>query len=206
MTSQEAAGQNRRHAKFFDGLVDMIPAQFYHPPEHEVVNTKYLKKNAKTAHKQAMKAQRKQNKRNKLDPNKAKTALGIQKEKAAAAAAAQQPIEAEEQQAVAGNEPQAPAAEQVPAKTLMLPQQAPASKAELSQRLEKRLQVSTVIRQRSKSLFMHCLAAAPHKLLRLGTAMHARLEFCSAAIACITPLTANAADKAVGQQSTRCQL
>ena len=132
--------QNRRHAKFFDGLVDMIPAQFYHPPEHEVVNTKYLKKNAKAAHKQAMKAQRKQNKRDKLDPNKAKTALGIQKEKAAAAA--QQPAKAEEQQAAADDDPQEPAAEQVPAKTLMLPQQAPASKAELSQRLEKRLQVN----------------------------------------------------------------
>ena len=144
MTSQEAAGQNRRHAKFFDGLVDMIPAQLYHPPEHEVVNTKYLKKNAKAAHKQAMKAQRKQNKRDKLDPNKAKTALGVQKEKAAAAAA-QQPAEAEKQPAAAGDEPQEPAAEQVPAKTLMLPQQAPASKAELSQRLEKRLQVTAMI-------------------------------------------------------------
>lgn len=159
MTSQEAAGQNRRHAKFFDGLVDMIPAQFYHPPEHEVVNTKYLKKNAKAAHKQAMKAQRKQNKRDKLDPNKAKTALGIQKERAAAAAA-QQPAKAEEQQAAAGDEPQEPAEEQGPAKTLMLPQQAPASKAELSQRLEKRLQVTAEIQQHPTFLGVHCLAGA----------------------------------------------
>ena len=72
-----------RNAKFFDRLVDLVPAKYYHPDDHELVNVKYLKKNAKAAAKQAMKEQYKQNKRIKLNPDTAKTSLQIQKQQAA---------------------------------------------------------------------------------------------------------------------------
>ena len=71
-----------QNAKFFDRLVDLVPAKYYHPSDQELVNTKYLKKNAKAAAKQAMKEQYKQNKRAKLDPDTAQTSLQIQQQKA----------------------------------------------------------------------------------------------------------------------------
>lgn len=70
------------NAKFFDRLVDLVPAKYYHPSDQEVVNTKYLKKNAKAAAKQVMKEQYKQNKRAKLNPDTAKTSLQIQQQQA----------------------------------------------------------------------------------------------------------------------------
>lgn len=71
-----------QNAKFFDRLVDLVPAKYYHPSDQELVNTKYLKKNAKAAAKQAMKEQYKQNKRAKLNPDTAQTSLQIQQQKA----------------------------------------------------------------------------------------------------------------------------
>lgn len=71
-----------QNAKFFDRLVDLVPAKYYHPSDQELVNTKYLKKNAKAAAKQAMKEQYKQNKRAKLNPDTAQTSLQIQRQKA----------------------------------------------------------------------------------------------------------------------------
>jgi len=71
-----------QNAKFFDRLVDLVPAKYYHPSDQELVNTKYLKKIAKAAAKQAMKEQYKQNKRAKLDPDTAQTSLQIQQQKA----------------------------------------------------------------------------------------------------------------------------
>lgn len=68
------------NAKFFDRLVDLVPAKYYHPSDQELVNTKYLKKNAKAAAKQVMKEQYKQNKRAKLNPDTAKTSLQIQQQ------------------------------------------------------------------------------------------------------------------------------
>ena len=72
----------QQNAKFFDRLVDLVPAKYYHHSDQEVVNTKYLKKNAKAAAKQGMKEQYKQNKRAKLNPDTAKTSLQIQQEQA----------------------------------------------------------------------------------------------------------------------------
>ena len=72
----------QQNAKFFDRLVDLVPAKYYHHTGQEVINTKYLKKSAKAAAKQAMKEQYKQNKRAKLNPDTAKTSLQIQQEQA----------------------------------------------------------------------------------------------------------------------------
>lgn len=68
------------NAKFFDRLVDLVPAKYYHPSDQELLNTKFLKKNAKAAAKQVMKEQYKQNKRAKLNPDTAKTSLQIQQQ------------------------------------------------------------------------------------------------------------------------------
>lgn len=70
------------HAQFFDRLVDLVPPKYYHASDQELVNTKYLKKNAKAAAKQAMKQQGKQNKRAKLNPDTAQTSLQIQQQHA----------------------------------------------------------------------------------------------------------------------------
>lgn len=68
------------NAKFFDRLVDLVPAKYYHPSDQELLNTKFLKNNAKAAAKQLMKEQYKQNKRAKLNPDTAKTSLQIQQQ------------------------------------------------------------------------------------------------------------------------------
>lgn len=68
------------NAKFFDRLVDLVPAKYYHPSDQELLNTKFLKKNAQAAAKQLMKEQYKQNKRAKLNPDTAKTSLQIQQQ------------------------------------------------------------------------------------------------------------------------------
>ena len=108
------------HARFFDRLVDLVPPKYYHGSNVELVNTKYLKKNAKAAAKQAMKQQHKQNKRAKLDPDTAKTSLQIQQQQANEL---HQQTEDEDVEA-AGPGPQDSAAQSQqakPAKTLNLP-------------------------------------------------------------------------------------
>ena len=67
------------YARFFDKLVSLVPAQHYHE-KPEVVNVKYLHKQEKKLAKQMLKQQGKQNKRAKLDPETAKTALDVQQQ------------------------------------------------------------------------------------------------------------------------------
>jgi len=69
------------HSEFFDHLVDLIPAKYYHESDFEVVNPRYLKKAEKAAAKMAAKEAYKKAKRAKLDPDQAKTSLEVQKEK-----------------------------------------------------------------------------------------------------------------------------
>lgn len=115
-----------QHAKFFDRLVDLVPAKYYHPSDQELVNTKYLKKNAKAAAKQAMKEQYKQNKRAKLNPDTAKTSLQIQQQQAERL---QQSDDSDEEEANLAQPTQQNTAQQQPAqeqksdpvKTLQLP-------------------------------------------------------------------------------------
>ena len=108
------------HARFFDRLVDLVPPKYYHGSNVELVNTKYLKKNAKAAAKQALKQQHKQNKRAKLDPDTAKTSLQIQQQQANELHQGDEDGDAE----TAGPGPQDPAIQSQqtePAKTLKLP-------------------------------------------------------------------------------------
>lgn len=72
------------HARFFDHLVELVPAKYYLATDTEQVNLKYMKKSARDAAKAAFKQQHKQNKRAKLDPDQAKTTLELQKAAAAA--------------------------------------------------------------------------------------------------------------------------
>ena len=107
------------NAKFFDRLVDLVPAKYYHPSDQELVNTKYLKKNAKAAAKQVMKEQYKQNKRAKLDPDTAKTSLQIQQQQADDM---QQSYSSEENDAAEPDLPQPAQAQKTePVRTLNLP-------------------------------------------------------------------------------------
>ena len=106
------------NAKFFDRLVDLVPAKYYHPSDQQLVNTKYLKKNAKAAAKQVMKEQYKQNKRAKLNPDTAKTSLQIQQQQVEE----QQSDSSEEDDAVEPDLPQpAQAQKPEPVRTLNLP-------------------------------------------------------------------------------------
>eukprot|EP00983_Pelagomonas_calceolata_P106101 1159199-Pelagomonas_calceolata.AAC.8 len=57
------------HSRFFDHLVDLIPAKYYRADEHEHVELRFLPQQAKAAAKQDFKKQAKANKRRKLDPN-----------------------------------------------------------------------------------------------------------------------------------------
>jgi hypothetical protein len=68
------------HARFFDHLVELVPAKYYLAAEQEQVNLKYLKKSTRDATKAAFKQQYKQNKRAKLDPDQAKTTLELQRQ------------------------------------------------------------------------------------------------------------------------------
>ena len=107
------------NAKFFDRLVDLVPAKYYHPSDQELVNTKYLKKNAKAAAKQVMKEQYKQNKRAKFDPDTAKTSLQIQQQQADDM---QQSYSSEENDAAEPDLPQPAQAQKTePVRTLNLP-------------------------------------------------------------------------------------
>ncbi|KAF5843024.1 surfeit locus protein 6-domain-containing protein [Dunaliella salina] len=57
------------HSRFFDHLVDLIPAKYYRADEHEHVELRFLPQQAKAAAKQDFKKQAKANKRKKLDPS-----------------------------------------------------------------------------------------------------------------------------------------
>lgn len=137
-----------QNAIFFDQLVDLVPAKYYHPSDKEVVNTKYLKKNAKAAAKQAMKEQYKQNKRAKLNPDTAKTSLQIQQQQAEKLKQSDDSEEDEDDmppqapQQSSAQQLQRPAQEQKPepVKTLQLPAGDALSHSDLQQKLQQRLQ------------------------------------------------------------------
>mmetsp|Transcript_15557 Transcript_15557/g.26906 ORF Transcript_15557/g.26906 Transcript_15557/m.26906 type:complete len:396 (-) Transcript_15557:734-1921(-) len=65
------------HSSFFDRLVELIPARFYHGGE-ELVHLVGMKKAERAAAKQDLKAKAKDNKRAKLDPNAPSTSLAVQ--------------------------------------------------------------------------------------------------------------------------------
>ncbi|PSC68647.1 surfeit locus 6-like protein [Micractinium conductrix] len=78
------------HSRFFDALVDLVPARHYlEGAEDKVVNLKYMKKSARDEARAAFKQQHKAVKRAQLDPDTAKTTLELQKEAAAKQAAQQ---------------------------------------------------------------------------------------------------------------------
>ncbi|KAJ9519430.1 hypothetical protein QJQ45_023071 [Haematococcus lacustris] len=66
-------------SRFFDHLVDLVPAKFYHGDSENLVNLRTMKKAARAAAKQDFKAAAKENKRVKLDPDAPATALEMQK-------------------------------------------------------------------------------------------------------------------------------
>lgn len=71
------------HAAFFDHLVELVPARYYHDLDADRVNTKYMKKTDRMAAKAAFSKQHKQNKRDKLNPEKQQGTLAVQKQLAA---------------------------------------------------------------------------------------------------------------------------
>lgn len=73
----------KAHARFFDHLVDLIPARFYSDDADQKVNLFSLKKAERQKVKQDFKLQYKVNKRSKLDPDAPATTLEQQKAAAA---------------------------------------------------------------------------------------------------------------------------
>jgi hypothetical protein len=68
------------HAKFFDRLVNLIPAKFYLPQaDGERINLKYMKKSERDDARSALKHIAKEAKRKKLDPEAAKSTVELQK-------------------------------------------------------------------------------------------------------------------------------
>mmetsp|Transcript_31557 Transcript_31557/g.80879 ORF Transcript_31557/g.80879 Transcript_31557/m.80879 type:complete len:364 (+) Transcript_31557:65-1156(+) len=73
------------HIKFFDKMVELIPAKYYHDSGHEGAANKFLPKAERAAARSAAKDAAKAAKKTKLDPDQAKTALDVQREAAGAA-------------------------------------------------------------------------------------------------------------------------
>ncbi|KAL3154963.1 hypothetical protein ABBQ38_011491 [Trebouxia sp. C0009 RCD-2024] len=123
------------NVKFFDRLVDLVPAKYYHPSDQEVLNTKFLKKNAKAAAKQVMKEQYKQNKRAKLNPDTAKTSLQIQQQQVEGLRQSD-PGEVDDAAEPAESQP----VQEHPVKKLNLPAGGTPSHTTLQEKLQQRLQ------------------------------------------------------------------
>lgn len=70
------------HSNFFDHLVELVPAKYYLDTDNDRLNLKFLKQNERAAAKATFKQQYKASKRSKLDPDKAKTTLELQQEAA----------------------------------------------------------------------------------------------------------------------------
>jgi len=83
-TRQPAADPKRAklssHSTFFDQLVDLVPAKYYHDGAYEQVNPRFLKKAEREAAKLAAKEAYKRNKKEKLDPDQSKTSLEVQRQ------------------------------------------------------------------------------------------------------------------------------
>lgn len=77
-------------ARFFDHLVELVPAKHYYDDDHQHLNPRFLAKAARAAAKEEMKVQGKLNKLAKLDPDQAETALDVQRRKQQAAAGEKQ--------------------------------------------------------------------------------------------------------------------
>ncbi|KAG2446769.1 hypothetical protein HYH02_008329 [Chlamydomonas schloesseri] len=68
-------------AKFFDHLVELVPAKYYYDDEFAKVNPRFLAKAARDALKAEAKTKAKEAKRERLDPDKAATTLELQRRK-----------------------------------------------------------------------------------------------------------------------------
>lgn len=68
-----------QHASFFNSLVELIPARFYHGGE-ELLHLTGMKKAERAAAKQDLKEKAKDNKRAKLDPDVPNTSLAVQQQ------------------------------------------------------------------------------------------------------------------------------
>ncbi|KAK9846378.1 hypothetical protein WJX81_002643 [Elliptochloris bilobata] len=80
--------QVESHARFFDHLVELVPAKHYIEREEPPANLKYLRKDARANEKRRLREVGKQRKRARLDPDAAQpTALDLQRQQAAAPAA-----------------------------------------------------------------------------------------------------------------------
>ncbi len=77
-----------QHSQFFDQLVDLIPARFYHGEGEDRLHLKSMKKAQRAALKPELKAKAKENKRRKLDPDAPATALEVQQQQNTAQAGA----------------------------------------------------------------------------------------------------------------------
>lgn len=75
-----------QHSAFFDSLVELVPAKYYLEPEEPLLNLKFMKKNERLAAKRALKEQYRKNKRAKMDPDRAQSAIELQKARAAQSA------------------------------------------------------------------------------------------------------------------------
>eukprot|EP00798_Chlamydomonas_sp_ICE-L_P002205 gene2205-33765_t len=67
-------------SSFFDRLVDLIPAKYYHDEEHDRMDLRYMKKAARAEAKASFKVQHKKAKLAKLDPDTPSTVLELQQQ------------------------------------------------------------------------------------------------------------------------------
>eukprot|EP00198_Chlamydomonas_reinhardtii_P012362 XP_001701699.1 predicted protein [Chlamydomonas reinhardtii] len=81
-------------AKFFDHLVELVPAKYYYDDEFAKVNPRFLAKAARDAFKAEAKTKAKEAKRERLDPDKAATTLELQRRGRKGPAGAKRPPKA----------------------------------------------------------------------------------------------------------------
>ncbi|MEW5297727.1 MAG: hypothetical protein WDW36_000912 [Sanguina aurantia] len=96
-----------QHSRFFDHLVELVPAKHYYDDDLEVLNLKFMKTAARVAAKATMKEHYKNNKRAKLDPSTPVITPSTQQRKAQAGASSA-PEEAPSTSAPAISRPGAP--------------------------------------------------------------------------------------------------
>lgn len=70
------------HARFFDHLVELVPASFYYEDEFARLNPRFLSKAERKAHKDDVKVKAKAAKLEKFNPDKAATTLEVQRRRA----------------------------------------------------------------------------------------------------------------------------
>ncbi len=77
----QADGGVAEHARFFDHLVELVPAKYYYDDDASRMNPRHLAKAAREALKADVKFKAKLAKRERLDPDKAATTLEVQRRK-----------------------------------------------------------------------------------------------------------------------------